>query len=348
MTDPAHYDLRRVHLIGIGGSGMSGLARILATRGAVVTGSDVKDSTPVEVLRTMGAKVNGRLVPLESELKSGDVVEVFTSKNPDAGPSQDWLGFVKSTRARNKIRGWFTKERREEAIEKGKDSLAKTLRKQGLPLQRLMSHESLTEVATRMNHADIDALYAAIGDGHVSTEAVMRALVKAHGGEEAATEDLAEATTPRTAPRSRAGDPGVTVVGTSITDTLTDAVTIGVIAGLVLGKAVGIFGSTFLVSKFTRAELDDNLTWSDVFGLSLLGGIGFTVSLLIGELAFGSGSSADDHVKIGVLLGSLLSAALASIVLARRNRVYAQLAEEEERDDNHDGVPDVYQRPSTA
>ena len=141
---------------------------------------------------------------------------------------------------------------------------------------------------------------------------------------------------------------GVTVVGTSITDTLTDAVTIGVIAGLVLGKAVGIFGSTFLVSKFTRAELDDNLTWSDVFGLSLLGGIGFTVSLLIGELAFGSGSSADDHVKIGVLLGSLLSAALASIVLARRNRVYAQLAEEEERDDNHDGIPDVYQRPSTA
>jgi GTP pyrophosphokinase len=88
--------------------------------------------------RTMGAKVNGRLVPLESELKSGDVVEVFTSKNPDAGPSQDWLGFVKSTRARNKIRGWFTKERREEAIEQGKESIARAMRRQNLPLQRLM------------------------------------------------------------------------------------------------------------------------------------------------------------------------------------------------------------------
>ena len=77
----------------------------------------------------MGAKVNGRLVPLESELHSGDVVEVFTSKNPDAGPSQDWLTFVKSTRARNKIRGWFTKERREEAIEQGKESIARAMRR---------------------------------------------------------------------------------------------------------------------------------------------------------------------------------------------------------------------------
>lgn len=162
----------------------------------------------------IGARVNGRLAPLETTLVTGDSVEVLTSKADGAGPSRDWLTFVKSPRAKSKIKQWFTKERREEAIEKGKDSLAKTLRKQGLPLQRLMSHESLTEVATRMNHADIDALYAAIGDGHVSTEAVMRALVKAHGGEEAATEDLAEATTPRTAPRSRAGDPGVTVVGT--------------------------------------------------------------------------------------------------------------------------------------
>ncbi len=83
--------------------------------------------------RTMGAKVNGRLVPLESELKSGDVVEIFTSKNPDAGPSQDWLGFVKSTRARNKIRGWFTKERREEAVEQGKEAIARAMRRQNLP-----------------------------------------------------------------------------------------------------------------------------------------------------------------------------------------------------------------------
>lgn len=141
---------------------------------------------------------------------------------------------------------------------------------------------------------------------------------------------------------------GVSVVGSSITDTLTDRVTLGVVVGLVVGKAVGIFASTYLVSRFTRAQLDDDLAWSDVFGLSLLGGIGFTVSLLIGELAFGSGSAADDHVKVGVLLGSLLAAVLASIVLSRRNRTYARMEAAEQVDENHDGVPDVYQRPELA
>jgi GTP pyrophosphokinase len=97
--------------------------------------------------RTMGAKVNGRLVPLESTLVTGDIVEVFTSKNPDSGPSQDWLGFVKSPRARNKIRQWFTKERRDEAIEQGKDAIARAMRKQNLPLQNQMSQDSFAEVA---------------------------------------------------------------------------------------------------------------------------------------------------------------------------------------------------------
>ena len=123
--------------------------------------------------RTMGAKVKGRLVPLESTLKSGDVVEVFTSKNPDAGPSQDWLSFVKSTRARNKIRGWFTKERREEAIEQGKEAIARAMRRQNLPLQRLMSQDSFTEVAHQMRYEDVSALYAAVGEGHVSTQSVL-------------------------------------------------------------------------------------------------------------------------------------------------------------------------------
>ncbi|WP_248242215.1 RelA/SpoT family protein [Microbacterium kunmingense] len=123
--------------------------------------------------RTMGAKVNGRLVPLESELNSGDVVEVFTSKNPDAGPSQDWLGFVKSTRARNKIRGWFTKERREEAVEQGKDAIARAMRRQNLPLQRLMNQDSFTEVARQLRYEDVSALYAAVGEGHVSTQSVI-------------------------------------------------------------------------------------------------------------------------------------------------------------------------------
>jgi GTP pyrophosphokinase len=123
--------------------------------------------------RTMGAKVNGRLVPLESELKSGDVVEVFTSKNPDAGPSQDWLGFVRSTRARNKIRGWFTKERREEAIEQGKDAIARAMRRQNLPLQRLMNQDSFSEVAHQLKYEDVSALYAAVGEGNVSTQSVI-------------------------------------------------------------------------------------------------------------------------------------------------------------------------------
>ena len=123
--------------------------------------------------RTMGAKVNGRLVPLETELKSGDVVEVFTSKNPDAGPSQDWLTFVKSTRARSKIRGWFTKERREEAIEQGKEAIARAMRRQNLPLQRLMSQDSFAEVAHQLKYEDVSALYAAVGEGHVSTQSVI-------------------------------------------------------------------------------------------------------------------------------------------------------------------------------
>ena len=133
--------------------------------------------------RTMGAKVNGRLVPLESELTSGDVVEVFTSKNPDAGPSQDWLDFVKSPRARSKIRRWFTKERREEAVEQGKDAIARAMRKQNLPLQRLMSQDSFAEVAAQLRYEDVSALYAAVGEGHVSTQSVIEkvtALVSAN------------------------------------------------------------------------------------------------------------------------------------------------------------------------
>jgi len=127
--------------------------------------------------RTMGAKVNGRLVPLESSLSTGDVVEVFTSKNPDSGPSQDWLNFVKSPRARNKIRQWFTKERRDEAIEQGKDAIARAMRKQNLPLQKLMSQDALIEIASLLKYEDVSALYAAVGEGHVSTQSVIEKVV---------------------------------------------------------------------------------------------------------------------------------------------------------------------------
>jgi len=129
--------------------------------------------------RTMGAKVNGRLVPLESSLSSGDVVEVFTSKNPDSGPSQDWLTFVKSPRAKNKIRQWFTKERRDEAIEQGKDAIARAMRKQNLPLQKLMSQDSISEVASAMRYDDVSSLYAAVGEGHISTQSVLEKILAA-------------------------------------------------------------------------------------------------------------------------------------------------------------------------
>ncbi|GKQ40178.1 bifunctional (p)ppGpp synthetase/guanosine-3',5'-bis(diphosphate) 3'-pyrophosphohydrolase [Streptomyces sp. A012304] len=166
--------------------------------------------------RTIGARVNGRLVPLESTLDNGDLVEVFTSKAPGAGPSRDWLGFVKSPRARNKIRGWFSKERRDEAIEQGKDAIARAMRKQNLPIQRILTGDSLVTLAHEMRYPDISSLYAAIGEGHVAAQNVVQKLVQALGGEEAATEEIDEAVPPsRTRGRKRrtSNDPGVVVKG---------------------------------------------------------------------------------------------------------------------------------------
>jgi Na+:H+ antiporter, NhaA family len=137
---------------------------------------------------------------------------------------------------------------------------------------------------------------------------------------------------------------GVTIADTGGLSTgLTSTITLAIIAALVVGKVVGITGSTYLVQRFTRAQLAEGLSWWDVVGAALLGGIGFTVSLLIGELAYGSGSTGDGYAKIGVLAGSLLSALLAAIVLRARNRHYRRLHEQESADSDADGVPDVYQ-----
>ncbi|KRF11658.1 GTP pyrophosphokinase [Nocardioides sp. Soil797] len=144
---------------------------------------------------TIGARVNGRLVPLESTLDNGDVIEVFTSKAPNAGPSRDWLTFVRSPRARSKIRHWFTKERREEAIDQGKEQIAKLMRKEGLPLKRLLSHESLMLVADQLKLADVSALYAAVGEGNLGAQTVVRRVIDLHGGDQGAAEDLAEGVT---------------------------------------------------------------------------------------------------------------------------------------------------------
>ena len=141
---------------------------------------------------------------------------------------------------------------------------------------------------------------------------------------------------------------GVTVGGFSgLAQSLTDTVALGIVAGLVVGKAVGITAATWLVARFTRAELDDDLSWWDVVGLALLGGIGFTVSLLIGELAFGQGSVRAEHAKVGVLVGTVAAALLATVLLRLRNRRYRQIADAEQVDADRDGIPDVYQRPST-
>ena len=127
--------------------------------------------------RCVGAKVNGRLVALESALVNGDVVEVVTNKGENASPSRDWLNFVKSPRARSKIKAWFSKERREEAIDAGRESIARQMRKAGLPLQKIFGGHSLLELAHELRYPDISALYAAVGDGHVSAASIVEKLV---------------------------------------------------------------------------------------------------------------------------------------------------------------------------
>ncbi|MFT8355825.1 MAG: bifunctional (p)ppGpp synthetase/guanosine-3',5'-bis(diphosphate) 3'-pyrophosphohydrolase [Bifidobacterium aquikefiri] len=134
--------------------------------------------------RTMGARVNGRLIPLDTELENGDTVEVLTSNSENAGPSRDWLSFVKSPKARNKIRQWFSKERRSEAIDEGKDDLTRALRKQNLPVASLLSNEALIGIADELNYPNAEAVYAALGEGQISTQNVISRLVKDAGPSE--------------------------------------------------------------------------------------------------------------------------------------------------------------------
>ncbi|MEV0946479.1 RelA/SpoT family protein [Rhodococcus sp. NPDC049939] len=165
--------------------------------------------------RCIGARVNGRLVALERKLENGEVVEVFTSKAVNAGPSRDWQMFVVSPRAKTKIRQWFAKERREEALETGKDAIVKEVRRVGLPLQRLMNAESMSSIAHELHYADVSMLYTAVGESHVSAQHVVQRLVAHLGGVGDVEEELAERSTPSTiAIRSRGtGDSGVLVPG---------------------------------------------------------------------------------------------------------------------------------------
>ena len=170
--------------------------------------------------RCIGARVNGKLVALESTLDNGDAVEVFTSKAENAGPSRDWLAFVKSPRARTKIRQWFARERREDAVDAGKTALSKAMRKAALPLQRLLGGDQLLTLAREMHLVDISALYAAIGEGRVSAQSVVQKLVAQLGGSEGSVEDISEAMipavdAPTATPRRSGGDAGVVVKGVS-------------------------------------------------------------------------------------------------------------------------------------
>jgi len=171
--------------------------------------------------RTMGARVNGRLVPLETALQNGDVVEIFTSKDSNAGPNNGWLVFVKSKRAQNKIRQWFTKERRDEAAELGENELMKALRKQGLPLHRVMNSEAIQQVALQLRYPDVAGLFAGVGENHVSAQSVIEK-VTALIDQDSADDGLVPPTSLRTSaqPRQSARDSTAGVVVTGASDVL--------------------------------------------------------------------------------------------------------------------------------
>jgi len=159
--------------------------------------------------KCVGAKINGKLVSLEVALTNGDVVEVVTNKGENAAPSRDWLNFVKSQRARSKIKAWFTRERREEAIDAGKESIARQMRKAGLPIQKILAGETLLQLSHDLNYADIESLYAAVGDGHISSNSVVEKLIASIGSEEThetpITEILASGSQSRIERRSASG-----------------------------------------------------------------------------------------------------------------------------------------------
>ena len=164
--------------------------------------------------RCVGARINGKLVPLDSKLSNGDAVEIITNKSDTAGPSRDWLNVVASARAKSKIKAWFSKERREEAIDAGKESIVRAMKKQGVPL-RLLTNSMLTALATESNYADVSALYAAVGEGHLGAQTVVTRLLVSLGGHEGLSEDASEVVLPGrvSGKRSEKPDPGITVIG---------------------------------------------------------------------------------------------------------------------------------------
>ena len=321
-----------------------------------------QNSTPVDFAysihtevghRTIGARVNGRLVPLESTLSNGDTVEIFTSKAPDSGPSQDWLSFVQSARARNKIRHWFSKERREAAAETGKTAIARMMRKQNLPLQRLATADALNQIATDLHYSDLSALYAAVGEGHVSAQSVVTKLIKEAGGVEGAQEDLAEATVVTRSPRpatSPAGDSGVVVEGANdvwarLSKCCTPVPGDGINGFVTMGNGVSVHREDcpnlahLLESQPERLV---NVRWSPREGSQFLVGIQVEALDRTGLLSDVTRALSDQHVNI-----------LSATVSTTRDRVAFSKFTFEMGDPKHlgavlravrsiDGVYDVY------
>ena len=204
FLDALRYDLRTPEVF------------VFTPKGSVIALPE--GSTPVDFAyavhtevgnHCVGAKVNGKLVALAAPLANGDVIEIVLNKSETSGPNRDWLAFAKSPRARSKIKAWFSKERREEAIDAGKESIARQMRKAGLPLQKILAGHALLELAHELRYSDIESLYAAVGDGYVSSVSIIEKLVTALGlddtHEEPAVENLISGATIHAPKRSASG-----------------------------------------------------------------------------------------------------------------------------------------------
>ncbi|QKJ25257.1 bifunctional (p)ppGpp synthetase/guanosine-3',5'-bis(diphosphate) 3'-pyrophosphohydrolase [Aquiluna borgnonia] len=219
--------------------------------------------------KTIGAKVNGRLVPLESKLQAGDVIEILTSKSESAGPSKDWLNFVGSPRARAKIKHWFTQERKELATEEGREALAKALRRQGLPIQSLLSSESLNQVAQELRLTDINGLFTAVGQGQVSAITIIERIKQLQGlGGDPDTEEIPVQQIPKSLRGPRHRSQGVLVKGspdvlTKMARCCTPVPGDGIIGFITRGDGVSVHRSDCKNVKSLNAERVVEVSWAE-------------------------------------------------------------------------------------
>jgi GTP pyrophosphokinase len=224
--------------------------------------------------RCTGARVNSRLVPLDTRLQSGDRVQIITSKNPDAGPSKDWLSFVATPKAANKIKNWFSRERRHEFIEDGRDELTTALRRADLPVQRTFKGDVLVELAVDMNYADLDSMLAAIGEGHLSARTIINRVNKHYSPDDP---DAAEEVRPETFNRvrrsgvNRSTGRGVHVEGLDdllvrLADCCTPVPGDGIIGFVTRGRGVSVHRADCANAQSLGSEQSDRLievTWDD-------------------------------------------------------------------------------------